>query len=256
MNFDDLRKPFPPEAVSWRVGATNQDKSKGMALAYIDARDVMDRLDEVCGPANWQCRYSHAQGTVVCDLGIYILRKLAPRDSESVYEWVWKADGAGATDVEAEKGSLSDAFKRAAVRWGIGRYLYDLPDIWAAIEPKGRSYVIARKEYPRLHKILAGDADTTPPPTPPAEMSETQRLAQFVPKYLEKIAAAKTLDEIESIQSKNGAALKLAKERPALKRQIEEATKKRIDEVAGFSERADREIGSLEDGLTPQNTPF
>ena len=49
--FDKLAEPFPPDAISWRVGSTTQDKSKGMALAFIDARDVMDRLDLVCGPA-------------------------------------------------------------------------------------------------------------------------------------------------------------------------------------------------------------
>lgn len=49
MNLDDLRKPFDPASISWRVGSTTKDKTKGMALAYIDARDVQDRLDAVCG---------------------------------------------------------------------------------------------------------------------------------------------------------------------------------------------------------------
>ena len=38
--------------------------------------------------------------------------------------WITKADGAGDTDIEGEKGGISDALKRAAVVWGIGRYLY------------------------------------------------------------------------------------------------------------------------------------
>jgi hypothetical protein len=50
MSTPDIRAlfaPFPPGRVSWRVGSTTQDKKRGMALAYIDARDVMDRLDAV-----------------------------------------------------------------------------------------------------------------------------------------------------------------------------------------------------------------
>lgn len=143
IDLSALSAPFPPDKISWRVGSTNKDKTKGMALAYIDARDVMDRLDEACGPAGWQCSYPHANGKTVCSIGIKIGD-----------EWVWKANGAGDTDIEAEKGALSDAFKRAAVCWGIGRYLYDLDSPWVAIEPMGRSYKITDSEKGRLAKLL------------------------------------------------------------------------------------------------------
>lgn len=156
IDFAKLTAPIAPERVSWRVGSTTQDKSKGMALAYIDARDVMQRLDEVCGPAGWQCRYSHANGKTVCDIGIRC-------DSE----WVWKADGAGDSDVEKEKGALSDAFKRAAVRWGIGRYLYDLDSPWVKLKAVGKSFAIADEEYARLRGLLGGKKATTPPAEKP-----------------------------------------------------------------------------------------
>lgn len=146
-----LKEPFNPDRVSWRVGSTTKDKSKGMALAYIDARDVMQRLDEVCGPENWQCDYPHAGTKTVCRIGIKIGD-----------EWVWKANGAGDTDIESEKGALSDAFKRAAVLWGIGQYLYDLDSPWVTLDTKqgsdGKVYVngIAKHEFTRLHKLLGG----------------------------------------------------------------------------------------------------
>ncbi|MCP5002531.1 MAG: hypothetical protein GY941_01065, partial [Planctomycetes bacterium] len=54
-------------------------------------------------------------------------------------EWVTKSDGAGDTKVEAEKGSISDAFKRAAVKWGIGRYLYSLDAVWCPCETYERN---------------------------------------------------------------------------------------------------------------------
>lgn len=120
--MNQLKRPFPVKDISWRVGATNKDKTKGIALAYIDARDVMKRLDDTMG-INWQCRYSHADGKVICDIGLRI-------DGE----WLWRANGAGDTDIEAEKGAISDAFKRAAVMWGVGRYLYMLPNTWVEID--------------------------------------------------------------------------------------------------------------------------
>lgn len=143
IDFAALRAPFTPEQVSWRVGATNADKTRGLALAYIDARVVYDRLDAVCGPGGWQCRYPHAEAKTVCEIGILVAN-----------EWIWKANGAGDSQQEAEKGALSDALKRAAVAWGIGRYLYDLASPWVEIEQRGKSYVIKDSEYPRLAKLL------------------------------------------------------------------------------------------------------
>lgn len=142
--YDALSEPFPVEYLEWRVGSTNGDKTKGMALAYIDARAVMDRLDTVCGPDGWQANYSAGMSnSIVCNIGV-----LMPDGS-----WLWKADGAGATDFEGEKGALSDAFKRAGVRWGIGRYLYDLKAPWVAIEARGKSFFIPDAERKKLDEI-------------------------------------------------------------------------------------------------------
>lgn len=123
-----LECPLPPSAVSWRIGRKTQDKKKAQLLAYIDARDVMLWLDRACGFANWQTRYTLADsGLLICEIGIRV-------DGE----WLWRANGAGDTQVEAEKGKCSDAFKRAAVLWGVGRYLYDLPTPWVEIDQYGK----------------------------------------------------------------------------------------------------------------------
>ena len=106
--LDELKDPFPVEKVKYRQGPG------GKQLAYIDARDVADRLDEVVGQAFWQNRYTCVNGVTVCEIGLKV-------DGE----WTWKSDGAPETTIEAEKGALSDAFKRAGVKWGIARYLYD-----------------------------------------------------------------------------------------------------------------------------------
>lgn len=132
--YQALKRPFDIKRISWRVGSTRKDEKNipvsGIALAYIDARDVMQRLDEVLG-LNWQCRYSHADKKTICEIGIKI-------DGE----WIWRANGAGDSDIEAEKGATSDAFKRAAVLFGVGRYLYELPNVWMPLKQQGKTFVL------------------------------------------------------------------------------------------------------------------
>lgn len=124
MNLLALSAPFPPASIHWRAQTVTRDGGKALALAFIDARDVMDRLDAVCGPENWQDSYTEtAKGRLICTLSIRIGG-----------EWISKSDGAGDTDVEGSKGAISDALKRAAVKWGIGRYLYSLKNVWAPCE--------------------------------------------------------------------------------------------------------------------------
>lgn len=123
----ELEKPFPANRIHWRCGARTKDKSKGIPLAYIDARDVMRRLDDVMS-FQWQNKYTLADnGLLICDIGLFIEG-----------DWLWRSNGAGDTQVEAEKGKASDAFKRAAVMWGIGRYLYSIPNTWLEIDQYGK----------------------------------------------------------------------------------------------------------------------
>lgn len=191
VDFKKLKAEFAPEQVSWRVGQTNASKdkgtpaTKGLALAYIDSRDVMDRLDEVCGPEGWQDDYPVIGSTTLCKISIKIGD-----------EWVSKCDGAGSTDVEAEKGQLSDAAKRAAVKWGIGRYLYGdrFKKIWVEVEPAGRSYKIKDSEYAKLNKIAAGEK-------PPAVKPPSPSLR--VKKFEEAMNACRTLEQLDAV-IKNG----------------------------------------------------
>ncbi|QGJ68961.1 Single-stranded DNA-binding protein DdrA [Planctomycetales bacterium 10988] len=142
LQLAELGKPFAPRKVHWRVGSVTRDRKRGMALCYLDARDVMQRFDDVCGPENWQCIYSHAGDKTCCQIGVRV---------NDV--WIWKSDGAGDTDFEGNKGAFSTAFKRAAVRWGVGRYLYDLGNCWVELQQDGRS--IADFELEKLERILS-----------------------------------------------------------------------------------------------------
>ena len=111
MELQKLKEPMP---YKWRVQESKEHGAN--CVAYIDARDVMDRLDAVVGEGNWQSKYESHNGNLYCAIGIKINS-----------EWVWKTDCGSESNIEKEKGEASDALKRAAVQWGIGRFLYGLP---------------------------------------------------------------------------------------------------------------------------------
>ena len=147
---DKLSAPFMVNEINYRVGSTNKDKTSGMCLYYMDSRAVESRLDDVLGIDGWQARYPYKG---CCDIGIKLNG-----------EWLWKSNGAGETDFEAEKGQYSDAFKRAATMWGIGRYLYGGGASWYDIQARGRSYAFTnnamvkiKQDYAKWLKALQGE---------------------------------------------------------------------------------------------------
>lgn len=111
--LQDLKKEMP---YKWKVQTAKHWGCE--CVAYVDARQVMDLLDEVVGPENWQDHYREVAGKVYCDLSIQV------ED-----EWITKSDCGTESNFEREKGQASDAFKRAAVKWGIGRFLYQLSTV-------------------------------------------------------------------------------------------------------------------------------
>lgn len=143
INLAALKHPFSANQIEWRIGQAGK-KGDGSpwakVLAYITNRAVMDRLDEVCGPENWKNEYKEwrvgDKHGVLCGISIRING-----------EWVTKWDGAENTDIESIKGGISDSMKRAAVQWGIGRYLYDLDEGWARISDNGKHYAHCRVKF-------------------------------------------------------------------------------------------------------------
>jgi hypothetical protein len=135
--FAALRAPFPVDQVRWRIQRKTKDGKKALVLAYIDARDVQDRLDTVMGPDHWEVSYAEqASGIMLATIRLRFHSVDKEDDNKEYFydEWVSKSDGAGETQVEAEKGKVSGALKRAAVAWGIGRYLYSLGTNWVTLK--------------------------------------------------------------------------------------------------------------------------
>lgn len=133
--MQQLKNPFHPDDIEWRVGSTTGDKTKGLALAYVTNRAIQNRLDEVFGVFGWRNEYKEWKGTSqLCGISV-----------KFEGEWITKWDGADDSATEAVKGGLSDSMKRAAYQWGIGRYLYKLPQKWVKLKPAGKSYAIDEK---------------------------------------------------------------------------------------------------------------
>src|SRR5947209_1034210 len=109
--FAALAAPFDPSEVKIRSQSSRQ-------LHYVTARTVMNRLDSVLGPENWWDRYVPGEKSVLCELTIRL------PDGSSLT----KADAGGyagmADQGDDDKSGYSDAFKRAAVKFGVARYLY------------------------------------------------------------------------------------------------------------------------------------
>lgn len=161
----DLRKlaePFPAGDIEWRVARAGTNKNGGvfcMVLAYITARAISNRLDEVCGPENW-CNtpltvHELRPGIMAMQVGISI------RVGD---EWVTKYDVSEPTNIEPAKGGFSGAMKRSGAIWSIGRYLYHLSETFAdTSENGGKGW-----EYARLPEKQGGGAYYWKPPVLPA----------------------------------------------------------------------------------------
>lgn len=188
MNRDDLKKEMP---YKYRVQSI---KEYGCTcVAYIDSRDVQDLLDKAVGPENWQDKYIEVKGNLFCSIGI-----------KCGEEWVWKTDCGSESNVEKQKGEASDAFKRAAVKWGVGRFLYSLKI------PKLKSKMHTNKKYYPVDgsgNILWDPASLTqhcllvvgkktPDNTPPAEKPKENFQSMFgeLPKMTKE--EAKMMDGV------------------------------------------------------------
>lgn len=145
---DELARPFAPEDLEWRIQYANEKTNRGIVVPYVTNRAIQARLDEVVGIAGWYNDYKPWHGAnkkeaQICGISIYF---------EERGGFITKWDGAEDSDIEPVKGGLSDSMKRAAVEWGVGRYLYGMTQIWVKIVQRGKGFFIVDEEQPKLDK--------------------------------------------------------------------------------------------------------
>ncbi len=140
--IEALRKPFSADRIEWRLQSSGEKQDGSIwakCLCYIDNRAAMERLDEVYG-MNWSHSEEFKQigSQAVCTVTITIERG---DGTPAIFPYrtvtgscAVEANG----DIDPFKSAASGAMKRAVVNLGIGRYLYDLPEAWAVIDPKGK----------------------------------------------------------------------------------------------------------------------
>lgn len=132
-----LSEPFDASEVKWKPQAVKGNRA--LAVCYIDARLVMDRLDEVFGVGGWKDEYTPlSNGAVLCQLSVKVGG-----------EWVSRQDVGSESEQPDEhdrtKAAFSDALKRAAVKYGIGRYLYRLSHQWCDYDPTKKQFATRPK---------------------------------------------------------------------------------------------------------------
>ncbi len=155
--YNKLKAHFSEEDIEFKVGATNKEKTQGLALAYVNARAVQERLDTVLGFNNWKAVYKEVQGGFICALSLRIEG-----------EWITKEDGAQVTAYESIKGGMSSAFKRVASSgFGIGRYLYTNETSWYPIRPLGKGYEFT------INPTLSLPQQKSPMPSAPQSEPQT-----------------------------------------------------------------------------------
>lgn len=174
IDYAALRAPFAPSETEFRIQST-YDKggvTQAIVVAYIDARAVMDRLDEVVGAENWSFDYD----PLLIEKGELRISK----GRLTIYG-ATKCDVGDAAPTEPTKSCVSDSLKRAAVLWGIGRYLYDLPVFFATPTKRGQSWVLDDKEMGNLRNQLRAKLGHQPQPpraSAPTQSAQTQRVEE------------------------------------------------------------------------------
>ena len=127
--LEQLGQPFSVAALEWKVGARNREKTRGIALAYVDSRDYIARLNAVLA-LGWEDAYTFmVVGTRIvckCELRLHL------EGGESIAR---TGDGdCELEDPNATTVASAQAFKRACVKFGLGAYLYALPQEWVELQ--------------------------------------------------------------------------------------------------------------------------
>ncbi len=141
-----LAAPFAPEEVRFKAQAVKGNRC--LAVSYVDARVVMDRLDDVLGIDGWQDSYTVLPGG---EVQVHLQARLA---GAWVYHEDVGAESEQPDDGDKCKAAFSDALKRVAVKLGVGRYLYRLGSQWVDYDPQKRQ--ITDGALRELRASLAG----------------------------------------------------------------------------------------------------
>ena len=184
IDFNELKKVLP---VSWVPGnlKTIEKKPHRVYHPYVEDVDIMDLLDEVCGIENWAMDVKEINGSTYCGIGIY-----------ASHGWVFRWD-TGKEKKDGYKGDITtsmftDGYKRAAMRFGIGRFTKRMDDVyleWVAekkcpivdgrwmANDKVSDYINSMREMKVVGKSLPGIEINI---MPPVNKKDIQKLKKYI----------------------------------------------------------------------------
>ena len=138
----ELAKPFDPEVVEFKPGAVAKTGDRALALAYVDSRAYQARLDEV--DPTWSNTYAreYPEGRVVVTCALTIAGVTRQAIGECLLSNV-HLDGSTTVEENAATSAEAQAFKRACAAFGLGRYLYAVPQTWADYDSTKRQFTPA-----------------------------------------------------------------------------------------------------------------
>ncbi|MGG1594763.1 Rad52/Rad22 family DNA repair protein [Terribacillus saccharophilus] len=173
----EFKKPFKDYELGWRVlnSFKRNNKTYVNLAAYVDSRAIMKRLDSILGIDGWEDIYEEINDGFKCGIRIWITQ------DQSRIKW----DGAPRTDFESVKGGMSNAFKRAANKWGIGRYLYDENLVSTELLPqRGNNgeynyFQDKKKDLKGYYKVPVKSQKAKAPIEPPARDESDQELEKI-----------------------------------------------------------------------------
>ncbi len=140
--LQELQQPFRPSDVYWKPGSVSKEGTKALALPYATLRAYQQRLDTICG-ADWSVTYTPWGDRIICHLTLHGVTRSSTGEADNQQE---RSEIAG-TSAEAQ------AFKRACSMFGLGRYLYHMPNLWVAYDPGARQFTDQAKA--KLEGVVA-----------------------------------------------------------------------------------------------------
>lgn len=165
INWARLSEHFPVEDVEFKPQTMSKDGTKALAIAFVDPRAYQRRLDDAVGVANWSVEYRPLGERA-------IIARITITDIDTghtvVREEVGEFDDKGLAQYPT---ASAQAFKRACVTLGLGRYLYDMPQTWVNVENR-------RITDSELNRLRAQVQKMQPKPAPaPAPAPAPQKSA-------------------------------------------------------------------------------
>lgn len=138
-----MSAPITPEEMEWKVQSKTlkNDKCKSLYVCYFTRAVAIARLNEAFG-LNWSASYTtggfvhhkeYGDGTedvTYTECTIHVLTDNG---------LISRSDRASSSDVEPAKSGVSNSFKRAVSKYGMGLELYKYPKVYVECTGSGQS---------------------------------------------------------------------------------------------------------------------